>query len=250
MKKFINPIKKTILILTISTLTLSACSPSLFEKKVEETEKENKKIQPSQEELEKLENPEKQAPNEVEVTEKQKETLEQIEDKQTPEEAVKQNVLDNRAEIEKITPVEKDIYTDVEEFGQYVSYLFYQYHTSQITGKEFYEKLSPHFSANFNSLLPSGKQEQIETFEVLQSMFLQHLDAPIIDYQITNVEQRSRVEEAGMYRKYLTKNNEPIYYESVFIKEGEKWLLFDDSPSPPYVIDPQIESKFNQVEGK
>lgn len=186
------------------------------------------------------------------MSEEQLETLEKDENSmsKSAEEAVADSDLPIREVVEKKIPIPKDVFTDINELAQYSSQLFFLFHSSQISGEEFYKKISPYFSTNFKELPPTGEKEQIETMNTLQAMFTKQLKSPIVDYQITDVEMESRVDEASMYRKYITKDKEEIYYESIFIKEKNAWLIFDDSPSPPYVIDPTIEKKFKDKEGE
>ncbi len=242
---FTNTYKLAAIILTAS-IALAACNDkSVIEKRIEVTEKQNKEISDKQEEK-----VEETPPQDIKISDGQEDALKEMENKDSAEEALSKNELDKRIEMDKDIPTDKEKYTDLNEFGQYISYWFYQYHSKKIDGKTFYEKVSPHFSENFNGLLPSTPEEKIQTFEILQDLFSKQIKAPLNDYAITDVELRIRVNEAGMYRKYILTNQETIYYYSVFVKEGDRWLLFDDGPSPPYVIDPTIESKFKEAEGE
>lgn len=237
---------KLVAIMLTGCFSLAACDDkSIIEKRIEETEEQNKKIVDKQEV-----NTEDTKPEDITLSDAQLQTLEEMEHKDSAEVALSKNELDQRNEVNKNVPSEKDKFTDFNEFGQFVSYWFFQYHSKAIDGKTFYDKVSPHFSEDFNNLLPSSTEEKIEAFEILQDLFDKQIKSPLQDYAITEVELKTRVDEAGMYRKYTLKNQETIYYYSVFTKEGDRWLLFDDSPSPPYVIDPVIESKFKTVEGE
>ena len=236
---------KFIALLIISSLTVSACSNSIFDKRIEETEEKNKIVEKEKEPV-----VEDLPPAEVEISEEQKEALEKAEIKNSAEEAVENSTLSEREEVEIVNIPDKAEYTDVEEFSQFVNALFYQFHTQKIDAKTFFQKLSPHFSENFKSLLPKGEKEQLETFEVLQKAFNTQIKSEIKEYQITNVEIQPRVEEASVYRKYTQSNGGSIYYESIFVKENNRWLLFDDSPSPPYVTAEEIDKKLKKNKGE
>ena len=213
--------------------------PSKVEEEIKKTEKENEITETKKEQ-------EKELPEGKEITKEQEEVLEDIEEV-TPEEAVKENDLSVRQELKIKVPADKKSFDNAEEFSQYVSSLFYLYHTGNINGEVFYKKLYPHFHENFINMLPSTKEEQIETFVLLQEAFINQLSKPIVSYALTDLEVRERVNEAGFYRKYELENQEVIYYQTIIQEVDGKWLLFDDSPAPPYLITPN--KKFTKQEG-
>lgn len=228
-----------------TSLILFGCSDSVFEKRAKETEEKNKTLQEAKEpEVEDL------PAAEVDITEEQKEALEKAEIKESAEEAVESNELVERKELDVVSVPVKEEYTNVNEFSQYVNSLFYLYHSQKIDGKTFYQKISPYFSENFKSLLPKGEKEQIEMFEVLQKAFLSRLESEIVSYKITNTEIQPRVEEANVYRKYTQADGSVIYYESIYVKENNRWLLFDDGPTPPYITHEELEKKMNDNKGE
>ncbi|MEK3977425.1 hypothetical protein [Psychrobacillus sp. FSL K6-1267] len=228
-----------------ASLSLSACSDSIFKERVSENETKNLKIEKDESEKSNDDSP----PAEIHISDEQKEVITDSETITSAEDAVKNSELSLRQELEIIEVPEKDAYTDVNEFSQYVNGLFFLYHSKQIDAETFYNKINPHFSKEFTEYLPKDKEEQIQVFNVLQKTFIKQLKSPIKEYQITNVEIGKRIEEASVYRKYIQANGELIYYESVFIKQDGKWLILDDSPAPPYVISSDIESKFEKKKG-
>lgn len=232
-------------VILVSSLILFGCSDSVFEKRAKETEEKNKIIQETKEP-----DIEEQPAAEVNISDEQKEALEKAEIKETAEEAVESSELPERKELEIVSIPAKEKFTNVDEFSQYVNSLFYQYHSKKIDGKTFYQKISPHFSENFRSLLPKGEKEQIETFEVLQKAFLARLESEIVSYKITNTEIQPRVEEANVYRKYTQADGNVFYYESIYVKEDNRWLLFDDGPTPPYITKEELEKKMNENKGE
>lgn len=236
---------KRVAVILVSSLMLFGCSDSVFEKRAKETEEKNKIIQEAKEP-----EVEDQPAAEVNISDAQKEALEKAEIKESAEEAVDSSELIERKELEVVSVPAKEEYTNVDEFSQYVNSLFYLYHSQKIDGKTFYQKMSPHFSENFKSLLPKGEKEQIEMFEVLQKAFLSRLKSEIVSYKITNIEIQSRVEEANVYRKYTQANGSVIYYESIYVKEDNRWLLFDDGPTPPYITNEELEKKMNENKGE
>lgn len=238
------PKAKYVAILLSSSLLLSACSDSVFEKRAKETEEKNKIAEESKEPL-----VEEQQPYEVEISEDQQKALEDSEIKESALEAVESSNLPERKEIAALDIPDKKAFVDLEEFSQYVNASFYRYHTKEIDAETFYKKLSPHFSENFKSMLPEGETEQLITFEVLQKAFNKRLTSPIVDYKITNSEEQKRVDQANVYRKYIQSNGGNIYYETVFVLEEERWKLFDDSPAPPYITADELNKKFEETKG-
>lgn len=235
-----------ILILTPSLM--AGCLPSKFEEKVEEAEQDKiqkqemkKETPPDIKEIEEME------PSEVELSEEQLKTLEegpQI----SPEEAVKNNQLEQQVEIEPSVPKEKESYTTAEEASQYISYLFYQYHTKQIDGKTFYSKLKPHMDQQFLSLLPEKEEYRVRTFEVLQEEFSKQLPSPIMSYKTTMVNTDERTKETTFYRMYEMKNKVRLYFITVMNPTDKgQWLITDDRPAPPYVVQ-DAQQKFQEGE--
>ncbi|MEK5071655.1 hypothetical protein [Sporosarcina sp. FSL K6-1508] len=231
----INQKKKALLLfgLTAAMVTTSACMPSKIQEKIEETEKINVI---TKEESSELILPENTVPEDIKISEEEKEVLDKLE-KITPEKALAENNLEIRSELNIQLPKKRSIYKDENEFSQFISNLFFKYHTKQIVAADFYKEISPHFDEKFKSLLPESEKEQLRTFEILQEQFLIHLPSPIINYKITNIEIDARTKEGTFYRVYELQNKTKIYYMT-FVKpsaEGQ-WLLLDDKPAPPYKI--------------
>lgn len=172
----------------------------------------------------------------VELSEEQKDALAKAQ-QNTTEEALFKNDLDIRKELKLDIPNEKNAFTDPNEFAQYVSYLFFAYHTGQMKAEDFYLKMKPHLHEGFIELLPNEEENRVLAFKSIQELFIKHLTSPIATYTITDLKFQERYGEAMFYRKYETKRNDRIYYVTTFKKEGDVWKLFDDNPAPPYIVE-------------
>lgn len=218
--------KKIPLIIGISLLiTVTACTPSKIKDRIDETDQLNQSVE-KEVDVEDLE------PSEVEISEKQKEVLDELDT--NVEDALKKIELEERTEIELDISLEKDKYDDPEELGQYLSHLFYFYHTKEMDSTTFYKKIHPHFHEDFKELLPADEIDQLEAFEILQTKFDEGLPSPIDHYKITEAIIDVRTEEASLYRVYELENTEKLYFLMLLEKVGNQWLLKDDSPAPAY----------------
>lgn len=235
--------KKTLLVVPICTLFLSGCLPDNVADEIEKVESENQKSQNATEEEDK-----KLSPENVLLTKEQLEILKEHENVSS-EEAVNE-LIEEEPSIKISVPKEKDAFDSEQEFAQYLSNLFFLYHTGQVEPELFYERVKPHLHENFLEMLPKEESDRKETFEILQLTFMQYLPAPIVSYELTEPAYLERVEEATFYRKYVTKDHDPIYYQTVIKKEDGHWQLFDDSPAPPYEINPTITSEFKNPGGE
>lgn len=223
-------------------LVTSACLPKNVQEEIDKTESENKANQEVTEQ-----EAAEQSPENVSVSPEQKKALTETEDI-TSEEAVNE-LVDPQEAIELQIPEEKSAFTSEQEFSQYIASLFFLYHTGELDAELFYERLRPHLHENFLSMLPEAEADQIETFKILQQTFLQHLPAAITKYELTDTVLLERLGEATFYRKYITEAQEPIYYQTVMREVEGQWLLFDDSPAPPYEIDPHMTESFKNPGG-
>lgn len=231
------------LVLPLSGLLLfsTGCVPDKVQEEIEKTENENAEKQSGQED-------EEVAPEDIEVSEEQKEELESH-DHVSEEEAVAE-LTEEQESIEIELPKKKDEFTSHQELSQYVSNLFFLYHKGDLDTDEFYEMLRPHLHDDFLELLPASEADRKETFEVLQYTFLQYLPAPIESYELTEATTNIRGDEGESYRKYVTDDSQFIYYVLRMKKEGSQWFVTDDSPAPPYEIDPSLESSFESPGGE
>lgn len=211
--------------------------PSKIDEQIEKTKQENQVIKDSDTTDKKDKDSDKGDTTDTDLSKDQKEILDKVEDV-SPEEALEENQLPVRMEQKIQVPAYKDSFTSEQEFSQYVSSLFYLYHKGNLDAKSFYQKLSPHFHENFINMLPPEKEAQIETFELLQQAFIKQLSKPIVKYSLTDSQLRERTDEAGFFRKYELENGEFIYYQTILKQTDGRWLLYDDSPAPPYLIIP------------
>jgi Na+-transporting methylmalonyl-CoA/oxaloacetate decarboxylase gamma subunit len=223
-------INRIMILLFVITLFLSACMPSKFQEEIEETEKKNSEVKKEKEK-------EEVTPENVELSKEQKEALDELEDKSN-EEALFENDLDIRKELNIQVPEKRSSYENPEELSQYISYLFFAYHKGEMKPETFVDELLPHAHEEFLKLLPTNQKNQIETFTVLQETNLKALPSPIASYVITDIQYQERAGEAMFYRKYVLQNIEEIYYITTIKKEDNVWKLFDDSPAPPYEVAP------------
>lgn len=208
-------------------LTNTGCTPLKIQERIEETDKLNQSI-------EKDIKIEDIKPEDVEVSDEQKKVLEEMSG--SVESALEENKLEEREEVEIDIPKQKTNYDNPEELSQYVSDLFFLYHTMKIDGFQFYKKIEPVFHDKFRELLPASEVDQIETFELLQHKFNENITSPIESYNITNTKIEIRGEEASVYRVYELKNKERLYFTTLMEKVGDYWYMTEDSPSPSYHI--------------
>mgnify|MGYP005990406111 CR=1 FL=1 len=237
--------KKGLLIIPIcsSLLFASGCLPSNVQDEIEKVEKEN-----SEKEENAPKSEEDVAPEDVEISDEQKEVIED-QDAISKEEAVNQ-LIEEQKSIEITLPNEKKKFTSEQELSQYMSNLFYLFHKGDLSGEKFYEKAKPHFHEDFLAMLPSSELDRVETFEILQYTFLQYLPAPIESYEITEATTNIRGDEGESVRKYITDDSRFIYYLLTMKKVNDQWFVTDDSPAPPYEIDPATESSFKKTGGE
>lgn len=224
-------IKIISLLIIAGTLLLSACLPSKIQEKIEETEEENTKV----DKKDKHQDEEITIDN-VKLSDEQLKILEN--QKNDPKEAVFENDLDLRKELAIKIPNKQKSFDNPEEFSQYISYLFFAYHSGKMKPEEFTQEILPYAHKSFLDMLPESKENQIETFKQIQKLYLGQLRSPIESYIITDIEHQERVGEAVFYRKYTQKNGEVLYSITVIKKEDNSWKLIDDSPAPPYTVEP------------
>lgn len=213
----------------VATVLLSGCMSSKIQERVDEAEKTTEeKDNPVIEDMTDV------PPEEIELSDEQKEIIENMETEDVYE-AIENNKMEERTELPKFQPPVRDAYKDEKEFSQFVSALFYEYMTKKIESDVFYDKISPHFHADFKALLPESENYQRQTFKILQDELNKALTQPIVDYKITNVDIDPRTKEATFYRVYILKNGEQLYYMT-YMKPDEsgRWLLTNDKLAPPY----------------
>lgn len=238
-------IKLRVMVPIVIILSVIAGCADKFTEVVEETEKNNSTL--VQEDMGSRQESDTNGDGtgvESSLTEEQQDLLAEAES-QNANESLKANELESREEVTAQEPVDKEKYIDVNEFAQFISYYFYQYHTGEIKAEIFFDKLHPHFDKNLQNMLPDSVEDQKQTFDILQDKFLEQLPSPIVEYNLTNVVNQSRAEEASMFRRYKMENGEYIYYQSIFVFMDDQWLLYDDGPAPPYEVESKTNLKFN-----
>lgn len=240
--------RKRLLIVPIcsSLLFTSGCLPSKVQEEIAKVEEENiHKEEHSHSHDEDI------APEDVEISEEQKAVLDDHSDhNHVSKEAAVNELIEEQKSIEIQLPEEKSKFSSEEELSQYMSNLFFLFHKGDLSGEKFYERARPHLHEDFLSMLPSEEPDRMETFEILQYTFLQYLPAPIESYEITAATTNIRGDEGESFRKYITDDYQFIYYVLAMKKVDDQWLVTDDSPAPPYEIDPVKESTFESPGGE
>lgn len=237
-------IKQRLIVPLSFTLLIATGCADKFTEVVEETEKDNQKFVQENDSEGHVGESTEDTVEDVSLTEEQKELISEAES-QSAEESLKANALEAREEVTAQKPVDKERYTDVEEFAQFISYYFYQYHIGEIEAGIFFDKLHPFFDINLQNMLPESMADRKQTFEILQDKFLEQLPSPITGYALTNVINQERTEEASVFRRYTMENGEYIYYQSIFVYSDDQWLLYDDGPAPPYEVESKTNLNFN-----
>lgn len=218
------------------SIILTGCLPSKIENEINETQKTNAQSAP----LTGKKTSNDLNTENIKLSEEQQNALNKLEEKE-PKEALFENDLEIRKELDLHVPGKKASFQDPIEFSQYISYLFFAYYAGQIKPKDFNAEISSYAHEEFLNLLPKKEEAKIETFKQLQKMYIGQLRSPIKSYVITEPEYQERAGEAVFYRKFILKNGEEIYSVTVIKKEGDKWTLLDDSPSPPYEVQQPFE---------
>lgn len=155
----------------------------------------------------------------------------------SPEEAVN-NMKPNEGveEIPNATFTPKSSFADITEFSQYISELFYKYHSKEMDSEQFLELLRPHLHSNFIEQMPSDSEAQIEMFKTLQELFSDSVNSNLTSFTVTSTTESNNHNEVVFYRKYSLENGGTIFYESTAMFENDKWLLMDDVPTVEYNV--------------
>lgn len=184
-----------------------------------------------------------EASEKEEISDSQKEKLDALET-QTAEEAVEEMEKEKLQEGKKVKVSNKKGFTDLAEFTMYAQAMYYNYHAGNLNGKEFYESIEPHLSADMELALPKDEELRLTTFEKLQEATKEYIKSPLVDYEYTVATYDERNEYAYSLRKYKLKNEKYIYYKLQMIKEDGYWKIIDDKQTEPYIkIDEQYEFK-------
>ncbi|WP_035400754.1 hypothetical protein [Bacillus sp. NRRL B-14911] len=224
-----------------STLYLTACMSSHIEEEIQKTETEKSASHDQAKEKE-------SSQDKVELSPEQKKSLEALENKDL-EESLFENDLDLRKELDKNVPDAKPAFTDPEEFSQYISYVFFAYYKGDMKPEEFANQFLKYAHPEYIEQLPNNRENQIETFKVLQETYLDQLHSSIKDYVITDIDYQGRVGEAAFYRKFILENGEEMYSITILKQQEDKtWRLLEDSPAPPYEVAPLMEKQQNKAE--
>jgi hypothetical protein len=219
-----------------SLLLLTGCMSSEIEKEIIKTEQSSTSGETGNDDM---------SSNSVELSDEQKQALENL-DKKSNEEALFENDLDIRKEIEIDIPEQKDSFNDPTELSQYISYLFFAFYKGEMQPEQFLDQLLLHAHTEYLDQLPKKRQLQIDTLQLIQNEYREKLRSEFKNFIITELQYQERVDEAFFYRKYVLENSEEIYSVTTLKKEGDSWKLFDDSPSTPYVSIDFIREKQKQ----
>lgn len=209
--------KKIFFLFVISTiLVLTACNSKVVEeaKKIEE-ESSNKE-------------------NEEEILEKQLEELEK--NKVTVEDAV-ENINKQREEkktLEAKYVEEKESFTDIEEFSQYVARILYEFFVYEITAEEYYDFLTKHGSrVLLKNMDPQNKDVIIEGYNHAQNLLKQEG----VSFQGYSLSETT-LDETGIYgyfyRSLHKEDGTETHYITTIVKEGNEWKFDKDNLSAGY----------------
>lgn len=177
------------------------------------------------------------------LSKEQKALIEDLEDKVSPEQAVKnigKDTGEGSLEVikqEKVTLTSKDKITELNEFNTFIAELFYQYHSKQINSEKFLNLIEPHLDESFIDQLPKDHKARIEMFDTLQSLFVDGLSSDITNYIVTTSQNLTSENEAKFYRKYTLEDGSQIYYETTARRLKGNWLLVDDVPTTAFEIE-------------
>lgn len=213
--------------MTVPVILFSGCLPNSLEKEVEQTEKKNEKIQ---KELKKEK--EQQKPENIKLSKEQEEIIDSLEGDVNS--AVDSIEKDKRKPVAIKVPPKQGFFQNPSELSQYLSAITFQFHRGDITPEAFFNSIKPYLHVSFLGEMPQSNENQILAYETIQEYYTSQLKAPIASYELTNVETNLKGNEASYYRKYVLDNKEELFFITILKKEGDKWLLFDDSPSPAY----------------
>lgn len=226
-----------------SLLLLNGCMPKRFQDQVDRAKEEEAQMVAEKQIAERAAEPE-----DTVITEEQKEVLEEG-DQISTEEALNE-LIEQKESIEIEIPKIKESFTSEQELGQYVSNIFFQYHTGSLNSDEFYDLIQPNLHAEFIELMPTSEEDRREMFQILQTVFLSTVNNQISDYELTETKVDPRLKEAILYRKYNVEYDNPIYYETRLKEVDGVWLIADDGPAPPYEIIEIYEDGFFKPEGE
>jgi len=138
--------------------------------------------------------------------------------------------------------IEKSTYTNPEEFSKKLGQVLYEFSTGKLSVEEYYSFLNRNASDDFlNQYLPN-KSAGTLFLENVQSLLIEKLPELKEEYTISELTYDRFEKEAYFYRKVTTvRDDQPIYYISTIVKEGDNWKFQDDSPSPPFEQENDLE---------
>ncbi|MEN0651317.1 hypothetical protein NSQ82_20295 [Caldifermentibacillus hisashii] len=205
------------LIIIASMLLVNGCSDGKFIEEAKQTKEQNQKAQVNKEKEEK------------ERVAREKELYESME--KPIDEVIQENDLD-KVELNSDNNIkEMSTYEDANEFSKYAAKILYDFYTSQIDPKGYYDFIKNYASKETIAELPS-EADAINLYSTLQNMYKQK-NITGDGYIITNVIYDSNQRGGYFYRK-LTTTNGVEYFITTITKEGDGWKFVEDSPSPPF----------------
>lgn len=213
-----------------AAVTLSGCMSETIDNKINQ-------ISSNQEELTNASNEES-----TKLSEEQTNILANLEPKSNKE-ALFENDLEIRKELDIVVPEKKDNFQDAEDLSQYISYIFFAFYKGELQSDQFLEVLNSNAHSDYLNHLPTQQDLQIKTLQLAQDKYRENLRAELESYIITDLLYQDRADEAFFYRKYVLENKEEIYSVTTLKKDGDYWKLLDDSPSTPYVSTEYINQK-------
>lgn len=224
-----------------SLLILTSCMSSTIDEEIKQSKKNsiNAKNETNQEEI---------TPDNVKLPEEQQKALDELE-KKSAEEALYENDLDTRKELDSNVPEKKKFFTNAEEFSQYISHLFFTYDKGDVPAEAYLDELLVYAHPDYLENFPNNRENQLLNLKNIKKQITDKLRAPIESYVITELNYEEKIDEATFYRKYILENKEELYFVTVLKQEGDSWKLYDDSPSTPYVSIEFLKEKI-QKEGE
>lgn len=138
--------------------------------------------------------------------------------------------------------IEKATYTNPEEFSKKLGQILYEFSTGELSVDDYYNFLTRNASDDFLSQYLPNESAGTLFLENVQSLLIDKLPELKKGYTISELTYDRFEKEAYFYRKVTTvKDDKPIYYISTIVKEGDSWKFQDDSPSPPFEQENDLE---------
>lgn len=178
---------------------------------------------------------------------KDNEVIEQEDLRDKQMEALKENetsiheaveiALEQREEKSKVeiaeNIVEKEKFTNEEEFAQYVAKIMYDFQTQEMTAEEYYNFIMNHGSrvllSNFDEV---NKNLTIEGFSSSQNKMNEH-DLEYRGYSLSEI-TLDEPEIYGYFYRTVIRGEEELNFLTAIVRQGDKWKFDSDVPSIGY----------------